>query len=364
MDYTHTDLAGNVITSGDYDFVNNDGDAMDDEGHGTHVAGVIAAVGNNAKGIAGVCWNCKILPVKVLNADGGGDDYDIADGIRYAADNGARIINMSFGGIDYPPSYGSTLELACQYAYDRGCILFGASGNGYDQNDDGASDGVGMEPVSYPAGFSTVVAVGASNQSDDRASFSNYGSKLDVVAPGVGILSTYPSSIYSAAYIRMDGTSQATPFVCGLAGLILSKDIDLTQNEVKDKIRNSCDDIGPDGIDIYTGRGRINAYGALTWKQPPSVVKAANYPNPFNPSEGEKTIMSIPGDILGTTAVVYIYNLAGERVSVLDKPGEVESSFAQWDGKSDSGDILSTGIYFYMIETDKGKAKGKITLTK
>ena len=364
VDYNHEDLKTNIITSNDYDFVNNDPYAMDDNGHGTHVAGIIAAVSNNGIGITGLTWNCKILPIKVLDGDGNGDDFNIAKGIQYAADNGAKIINMSFGDTNYPPVASIVISTTCQYAYEKGCILIAASGNGYDTNNDGYPDR--FDCVSYPAGLDTVIAVGACDNTDNRASYSNYGINLDIVAPGgsgrngtgENILSTIPGNKYA----EEAGTSMAAPFVSGVVGLILSRNPNMSQHAIKDAICESADDIGLPGIDIYTGHGRINAFGALTWQPPPSVKNLINYPNPFNPKIGQKTFILIPEELLGTHIIVKIFNIAGDLVSILDKPGEIMSSYAKWDGKNDYGDVVSPGLYFYYIETDKGKAKGKLTV--
>jgi thermitase len=195
------DLAGRVLPG--HDFVNGDDDARDDNGHGTMAAEVIAATGYNKTGIAGICWACRILPVKVLGADGSGSYSTIADGIRYAADQGATIINLSLGGSDDSP----LLRDAVAYAADRGSLVIGAAGN------DGSS------APHYPAAIPSVLAVGGVTSTDTRYAWSNYGSWVDVTAPGCN-----PSQALNGVIMQYCGTSSATPFTAGVAGLLASTD--------------------------------------------------------------------------------------------------------------------------------------------
>ncbi|MEZ4660514.1 MAG: S8 family serine peptidase [Caldilineaceae bacterium] len=175
IDYTHEDLSdGRVRTDIDKDYVNRDDDAMDDQGHGTHVAGTIAAATNNAVGGAGVMWQAQLLPLKVCSESGGCSTEHIVQAIEYAADNGARVINMSLGG----DSCSETLEAAVDYAYfEKGVVIVAAAGNSNDL-------------VGYPAAYEPVIAVGAVDRHGSRAFFSSYGEPLDVVAPGVRVFST------------------------------------------------------------------------------------------------------------------------------------------------------------------------------
>ena len=204
VDYTHPDLVGRVDTANDYDFVNGDSDAMDDNGHGTHVSGIIAATADNNIGGAGVAPECKILPVKVLDSKGSGDTIGVAAGIRYAADAGAKIINLSLAG----PS-DATMGDAVAYAQGKGCIVVAAAGN------DGSSAG-----ASYPARYANVVGVGATDSSNAHATFSNYGPGVDIAAPGVNVLST----VLGGGYASWSGTSMASPFVSAVAALVWSLD--------------------------------------------------------------------------------------------------------------------------------------------
>ena len=161
------DLAGTSFVAG-YDFVNNDDDPTDDHGHGTHVTGTIAQSTNNGRGVAGVAHGCSIMPVKVLNSAGSGTDAGVADGILFAADNGAQVINMSLGG----PDWSETLQEAVAYAYNQGVTIICASGN------------EGSYQVSYPAAYDNCIAVGATTYDEGVAPYSNRGDSLDLTAPG------------------------------------------------------------------------------------------------------------------------------------------------------------------------------------
>jgi len=222
VDYKHPDLKGKV-TKG-YDYVNADSDPMDDYGHGTHVAGIIGAVANNNYGMAGVSWNAKILAIKVLDATGSGNDYDVALGIYQAANNSSvKVINMSLGG-----SYSITIDDAVEYAVvTKGKLLVASAGN----------DNTNAMINSYPAALSQtypgrVLAVAAHKQDDCRASFSNYGAWVNITAPGYEIISTLPVSVPCAlcmmigptvGFAQMDGTSMAAPHVAGAAALAWEK---------------------------------------------------------------------------------------------------------------------------------------------
>jgi subtilisin family serine protease len=252
VDMTHPELVDKVVSTG-RDFVNDDLDATDDHWHGTHVAGVAAADTGNGEGIAGVAWDCRILPGKVIDADGSGYYSWLIDGIVWAVDEGAKVINLSLGG-DEDDEF---LEDACKYAYDRGVVIVAASGN------DGAS-------VGYPAAFDRyVLAVAATDYNDERASFSNFGPEVDVAAPGVYILGPCPQWYAGEGYLPYlfgSGTSQATPHVAGLAALIMSVKPWLEPDDVMDIVRYTADDVNRSqspGRDDDLGYGRINMERAL-----------------------------------------------------------------------------------------------------
>lgn len=251
----HPELAGRVLPG--RDFVHDDDDAADDHGHGTFIAGVIGAAGDDGIGVAGVCWSCEVLPVKVMDADGNGGSGAVAQGVRWAVDQGARVINMSVGGARNP----AVLREAIAYAEQRGVLVVAAAGNE-------ALDG---NPVEYPAGYSSVVAVAATTRSDQRAIFSNYGDQIDLAAPGVDITSTAWIPDGAAGYTTGDGTSAATPFVAGVAGLLLSVDPGLGAAALRQLLASSADDLGAAGWDVYTGAGRVNAARAVAAAGPERV---------------------------------------------------------------------------------------------
>ncbi len=256
VDYTHPDLKGKCLPG--YNFVDRSSDPMDDHGHGTHVAGIAAAVGNNSTGVAGVDWKARILPVKVLDAQGSGYDSDVAAGIRYAADHGAKVINLSLGS----PDYSYTLEEAVNYAYNQGAVVVAASGNS------GSS-------VNYPAACDRAIAVGALDSGDKLAYFSCQGPEIDLVAPGVSILSTLPGS-----YGKMSGTSMASPVVAGCASLVLAANPGYSPAQVKKALEAGATDLGPTGFDNGYGNGKVNAYAALGTGAPEPAPEPEPEPEP------------------------------------------------------------------------------------
>jgi thermitase len=223
----HPAFAGR-LTAG-YDFVNQDEFADDDAGHGTHVAGIVAAAINDGSGMAGLCPACRIMPVKVLNAHSMGTWSNLAQGILFAADNGARVINLSLGSA--LPS--QTLQAAIRYAQDQGALVVAAAGNH------------ASAAAYYPAALDGVIAVAATNAHDQRWERSAYGHNISLVAPGDLIYSTYHDldNIFGG-YTYMSGTSMATPFVSALAGLVLSMAPSLDNASVLDALTLGADDLG------------------------------------------------------------------------------------------------------------------------
>jgi subtilisin family serine protease len=240
----HPEFVGR-LTAG-YDYVNNDADPTDDHGHGTHVAG-IAAAGLNGVGTVGVCPQCKLMPVKVLNSRNGGTWGLVAKGILYAVDNGARVINLSLGAT----ISSATLESAIRYAEERNVVVVAAAGN------------LASEISFYPAAIPYVIAVSGSDRADKRWSQSNYGDFVDVAAPAVSIYSAYHDLVNSTGYAYMSGTSMASPFVSGLAGLVLSRQPDLAATAVAQMITDNAVDLGPSGKDKEFGYGRIDVYATM-----------------------------------------------------------------------------------------------------
>ncbi|MGE7932539.1 S8 family serine peptidase [Viridibacillus arvi] len=249
---THEDLAGRVLTG--KTFVDGyDGTYQgDDQGHGTFVAGIIAANANNEKGIAGVAGdaNVEILPVKVMNKSGVGSAFNIAEGIDYAVDQDVDVINMSLSG-----EYSETVEKAVKRATENGVVVVAASGNG-----GGSAD------ASYPAALPNVLSVGAIATKDQVYERSNYGSTLDLVAPGVSVLSTSllgDLGSNEGHYSTGTGTSYAAPHVAAVAALYKIKHQDATVNEIKETLTSTATDMNEEGWDEKTGFGKLNAKAAL-----------------------------------------------------------------------------------------------------
>jgi thermitase len=232
-DGQHPDLKRKIALQ--RDFKHNDGTAEDSAGHGTHVAGTAAGATGNGTGVAGGCPACKLLIAKVFSPDVG-YDFAIARGITWSADKGAKVINCSFEG----PGNSEALKDALDHATSKGAVVVAAAGNG------------NTGSPSYPAAYSNVIAVAATNKYDQRASFSNHGSWVDVAAPGVDVLSTIPGG-----YDHRSGTSMAAPHVSALAGLLASQRHG--PKAIRDRILRTALDLGPDGRDPYYGKGRIRA---------------------------------------------------------------------------------------------------------
>lgn len=239
---SHPDLVGKVMVG--YDFVANDNDANDENGHGTGVAGTLSPRSNNQIGVCGVAWANPILPVRVLDANGSGNYSAIANGIIYAADRGAKVINLSLGGT----SSSRALQDAINYAWNKQCVIVAAAGNN------------GSNVAFYPAACTNVVAVSATNASDTRPTWSNFGSYVDVSAPGVDILSVYGTDQYAA----WNGTSFSSPVASGVVALMAAANSTLTNVLLVDLLIKNSDDVGALGKDVYYGSGRVNANRAVT----------------------------------------------------------------------------------------------------
>jgi thermitase len=254
VDQDHADLSAKIKKKSNHTTSSTSDDRY---GHGTHVAGSAAAATNNTRGVAGTCPNCVIHNVKVLGDDGNGAWSWIANGINSATNSGAKVISMSLGGY----YISQTVELAVNRAWSRGVVLLGAAGNG-DENGNGQDWGF------YPGAFTNVIAVAASDRNDAKAQFSNYGTWVEVTAPGVDIWSTTMNGDYAGS--GWSGTSMATPHVAGLAGLIWSKPGLCSNNTcVRNKILATADKVADtkshNGATLYAGsvNGRINACKAV-----------------------------------------------------------------------------------------------------
>jgi len=259
------DLAQTCFLSG-YDFINGDSHPNDDNNHGTHVAGTIAQSTNNNQGVAGVAFNTCLMPVKVLDSQGSGSYAVVAQGIRWATDQGAKIINLSLGG----SASDNTLKEAVKYAFEKGVTVIAACGNENSAN------------CLFPAAYDEyVISVGATQYDEQKAPYSNYGPSLDLMAPGGntkidqnndgyvdGVLQqTFKSSLQTCnfGYYFFQGTSMAAPHVSGVAALLLAKGNANNPQEIRTILQETAKDLGVAGRDDVYGYGLIDAYAALQW---------------------------------------------------------------------------------------------------
>lgn len=255
VDYTHPDLENRVDVENGYNFVDNNYDTMDYNGHGTHISGIISAKANNEVGLVGITGNLdvKILPVKVLDESGYGDTISIVKGIIFAVDSGADIINLSLG----VQAKSELIAKAIEYAKSKGVFVVAAAGNDNENSDNFSPAGDGA------------FTVAAMNYNYRKAYFSDYGNSIKVAAPGVQILSTVPGG-----YEAWDGTSMAAPVVSGIAAMLKAEKPDLSLSEMEDVLQSTATDIMYEGRDQTSGYGLVNAYSAL--KKVKEMEKVSN----------------------------------------------------------------------------------------
>jgi subtilisin family serine protease len=304
VDFGHADLAGRILPG--YDFVNNDSHAADDNGHGTWVSGIIAANANDGIGIAGISWRDRILPVKIMSANGTGDTSDLTSGILWAADHGATIINMSVGGFPY----STYVHDAIRYAWSRDVVLVGAAGNA-------AANG----PF-FPASYPEVVSVSATQTEDEFTNWSNYGADIDVSAPGASVLTTNcpvckpieQDISGDHGYTYISGTSFAAPNVAGVVALIRARHAAMGNAGVVDLLKSSVDDLGYAGWDSRYGHGRVNALRAVGGS-PPAIPLGGG-----DNLEYDNTLAAAKVVALGTTLRPNIYPAGDVDVMAVDVP--------------------------------------------
>jgi len=332
IDYNHPDLAANVWTNpGEiagngidddhngyiddvrgWDFANNDNNPLDDYGHGTHVSGTIAAVGNNGVGIVGVAWQLKILPVKFLDATGTGTSFDAASAIVYAADMGAKVLNNSWGCDNCFPQ---VVEDAIAYADQQGVVFVASAGNETNNND--------VTP-SHPcvSNQPNVLCVAATDAQDGLAWFSNYGATtVDLGAPGVSILSTVPNGgcafCAPSRYAYASGTSMAAPHVAGVAALVLSQMPTLSVLGVKQALLDSVDPV-PFLAGVTVTGGRLNAAAALARVTNVDLAMANVTPNAASVNAGNTLSITDTVSNQGTSAAgsfIIAYRLSTNTIS-------------------------------------------------
>ncbi|MCF6093388.1 S8 family serine peptidase [Microaerobacter geothermalis] len=249
VDLRHPDLIPNLVAG--INLLEANAPPQDDNGHGTHVAGIVAAVGNNGVGVTGVSWKAKIMPIKALDKNGEGDEFLVGEGIKQAVNNGANIVLLSLGD----PIYSPYMEEAVRYAEEEGVLVISATGNKGDR-------------VEYPAAFPKVLSVGAVDTRDRVTPYSNYGPELDVVAPGKNIYTTVLGGKYGYA---ADGTSMAAPQVAGMAALLWAQNPKWTPAQIRQQIMSTTDDLDKPGWDMKSGYGRINITKALTTPFPQDI---------------------------------------------------------------------------------------------
>jgi len=340
VDLDHPDLAGKIISNINF---STSGTVDDVYGHGTHVAGIAAAITNNGIGVAGLGYSCTIMNVKVLGDTGGGAYSAIAAGIIWAADNGAQIINLSLGGW----SSSQTLEDAVNYAWNKGVAVVAAAGN------------LGSTAPIYPAYYTNCIAVAGTDADDAKASWSNHGDWVDVAAPGASIYST----LKNGSYGYMSGTSMASPHVAGLAALVFTTISDANSDgklndEVRSRIEATCDDIGVSGI----GYGRINAARAVGDAQPvlPGTVS------------GQVTDAGDGSSVVGATvtdgARTVLTDSAGQY-SINDVPPgsyQVVASKEGYETVSLTVDVLSetAAVADFSLDEIPGSITGSVSSTK
>jgi len=328
IDYTHEDLDANY--KGGYDFVNTDTDPMDDDGHGTHVAGTVAAEDNDI-GVVGVAPEAALYALKVLDETGGGYWSDVIAAIQWSVDNGMQVINMSLGGT------GTTdVEAACQAAYDAGLLLVAAAGNS--GNPPGKGDNV-IEPATYDS----VIAVAATNKDDGRATWSSTGSDLELSAPGVDINST----LLGGGYGEKDGTSMASPHVAGVAALVIAGE-GLSNVEVRTRLQVTADDLGAAGKDSQYGYGLVDADEAA----PPPVGNRAPVAD-AGPDQSVKTSSTVQLDGTGS------YDPDGDPITYswafVSKPTDSTASLSGADTATPSFVSDVDGTYEVQLTVSDGE---------
>ncbi|CAN5541814.1 hypothetical protein BH11PLA2_BH11PLA2_28090 [soil metagenome] len=324
VDITHSDLAGNIWTNTreipgngrdddgngyiddnhGYDFANNDNNPADDDGHGTHVAGIIGARGNNALGISGVNWSAQIMPLKFLKGDGTGYTSDAVRALNYAVANGARIVNMSWGG----GAYNSALAAAIGQARTSGVIVVAAAGNNGNN-----SNVTPFYPASYSSNTDNMVIVGASTSSDLPASYSNYGpTAVTLFAPGSNILSLKPGN----QYVSLSGTSMATPFVSGALSLLWDAHPTWNASQILAKLRTSVDSLAAFN-GLSQTNGRINVAKLLDATTSPTVPPVVVSPPPTK-SPPPPVVVSPPPATLPSSSTMTTHSAKAGSVAIPD----------------------------------------------
>jgi subtilisin family serine protease len=361
----HEDLAGKIV--GGWNFANLNGDFTDRHGHGTHVAGIIAANGDNGTGVAGTCWGCRILAEKVLDDNGNGNNALIAAGILHAVASGARVLNMSLGG----PARSEAMVIALQVAYLANRVVVASAGNENTStksypgayNLEVFTSSSGLFPRVY---YVPNLTVAASTRTDTRAEFSNFGSWVDLAAPGVEILSTVPTSnrlhliprykaCENASYCSVDGTSQAAPIVAGAAALLRSQHPGWSEAQVRSRILLTVKDLPDNSI----GRGRLDVFNGVfnagfetrsfaEW-QTTGTAEVVSSLGPIQPTDGSPSMASIStgpsGEVTTSTLTKEFRVLPGdEDLKLQFWYNYVTEEYPEWVGSGFNDDLTITLI--------------------
>ncbi len=355
-----------------WNFVDRDNNPWDNSGHGTHLAGIIAAATDNGEGIAGINASVKIMPLKVMNFIGRGRSSGIAEAIFYAVKHGARVINLSLGG----ERLSKTEQLAIDYAHQKGAVIVVAAGN------------IGSDTADYgPAGLKHVITVAATDQKDKRVGFSNWGQAVKIAAPGLDVLSLRArrtdfvlvsgAKQYKAGdafvgsearYYRASGTSFAAPFVSGVASLILAGNPKLTNVQVEQMLLMSVDDVEVPGWDQYTGAGRLNAMKALTADPDWHLLARVTAVQPV--TEGGRTVIQVIGTVVGSDLKQFLLELGkGDAPGSWKQVGKVQVTPIQDRllGTIPIGEITSRGTWTVRVvardrKGNQREARGTLTV--
>lgn len=324
VDPDHPDLVDKLIPG--YNFLEHNSDTHDVLGHGTAVAGSAAASGNNSTGVAGVAWQNPIMPLVALDSSNWATYTNIANAIIYAVDNGAKVINISIGG----PSSSYTLENAVNYAWNNGVLVFACAQN------------YNTSTPYYPAACTNAVAVSATDEADNRPSFSNYGDWITLSAPGVSILTTNNGGGYGS----WSGTSFSSPITAGVAALVWSANPSLSHHEVLEILKNSADDLGDSGFDIIYGYGRVNAYNAM--------LEAINY-EPKVDCEAPTVNLTSPTDYTTVSGIVTITASASDNNAVEKVTFSIDGKIIDSDTSAPystvwNTDGISSGTYTIQVK--------------
>lgn len=357
---THPDLVDNLLPG--RNVIDDSANVTDTRGHGTAVAGTVAAVANNGIGVAGVAYSAKILPIKI-SSDGTSSDFLIAKAIDYANSQGAKVINISFSS-DAPAPFGcwsQTVKDAAASMRANGGLVTISSGNG------------GLDAIGDDKGCSNdpeIIVVGATDSADALAGFSNYGAEVDVTAPGVLVPSTICTGcapLGGAEYGSVSGTSFSAPIVAAVLGLIYSVNAGFSADQAQQILFDSVDDLGDAGYDTLFGWGRANANNAVALSEGRSVFFQQQnvdnvfvYPNPWDIRKNSLRQVKFANVPEGAT--IKIFTVSGFWIKTLKVPSGVTNM--PWDLRTDSGDLVASGLYFYLVEAGENKTKGKFAVIK